>query len=83
MTLPPPLVHLLGRPRSGDRSQEAVVDLDESVGLESDLLDVAGIDLARLADLPDSVLANSLRRIIHEGERMSDQYAIFQNVASG
>jgi FXSXX-COOH protein len=32
-----------------------------------------------VADLPDSVLANSLRRILSEGERMSDQYAIFQN----
>jgi FXSXX-COOH protein len=56
-----------------------VVDLDESAGLESDLLDVAGIDLAQLADLPDSVLAAALRRIIREGETMSDQYAIFQN----
>lgn len=54
--------------------------MDEPAGLESDLLDVAGIDLARLADLPDSVLAAALRRIIREGERMSDQYAIFQNV---
>jgi FXSXX-COOH protein len=61
------------------RSQEAVVGLDESAGLESDLLDVAGIDLAQLADLPDSVLATALRRIIREGETMSDQYAIFQN----
>jgi FXSXX-COOH protein len=60
-------------------SQEAVVDLDEPAGLESDLLDVAGIDLAQLADLPDSVLTAALRRIIREGERMSDQFAIFQN----
>lgn len=59
--------------------REAVVHLAESADLESDLVDVAGIDLARLADLPDSVLANSLRRILSEGERMSDQYAIFQN----
>lgn len=56
-----------------------MVGLDESAGLESDLLDVAGIDLAQLADLPDSVLATALRRIIREGETMSDQYAIFQN----
>ena len=56
-----------------------MVGLDESADVESDLVDVAGIDLERLAGLPDSVLANSLRRILDEGEKMSDQYAIFQN----
>jgi FXSXX-COOH protein len=61
------------------RSKEVVVGLDESADVESDLVDVAGIDLEQLAGLPDSVLANSLRRILDEGEKMSDQYAIFQN----
>jgi FXSXX-COOH protein len=80
MTSPPLLAIHRTPAKWRPRVEEAVVGLDESAGLESDLLDVAAIDLARLADLPDSVLANSLRRIIREGEAMSDQYAIFQNV---
>lgn len=53
--------------------------MGEFADLESDLVDVAGIDLEQLATLPDSVLANSLRRILSEGEKMSDLYAIFQD----
>jgi FXSXX-COOH protein len=53
--------------------------LDEQSRLESDLVDVTGIDLDHLAALPDSVLADSLRRIFGESEKMSDQYAIFKN----
>ena len=47
--------------------------------LESELLDVTGIDLARLEALPDAVLRASLRRILAEDLEMPDQYAAFQS----
>lgn len=53
--------------------------LDKSARLESDLIDVTGLDLDQLDALPESVLADSLRRIFDEGEQMSDQFAIFKN----
>lgn len=48
-------------------------------GLESDLVDLTGIDLERLCELPDSVLALSLRRILAENSVAREQYAGFQN----
>jgi len=47
--------------------------------LESELLDVTGIDLARLEALPDSALRASLRRILAENLETPDQYAAFQS----
>jgi FXSXX-COOH protein len=46
---------------------------------ESELLDVTGIDLARLDALPDAVLRASLSRILAENLEMPDQYAAFQS----
>ncbi|SDD66926.1 FxSxx-COOH cyclophane-containing RiPP peptide [Actinokineospora iranica] len=46
---------------------------------ESDLLDVTDLDLDRLAALPDTVLAASLRRILTEYDAVPDRYAAFQN----
>jgi len=48
-------------------------------GLESDLVDLTGIDLERLCELPSSVLAVSLRRIFAENSVAREQYAGFQN----
>ncbi|HEX6347278.1 FxSxx-COOH cyclophane-containing RiPP peptide [Umezawaea sp.] len=47
--------------------------------LESELLDVTGIDLARLDALPDDVLRASLRRVLAEDPEMPEQYAAFQS----
>lgn len=44
---------------------------------ESDLVDLTGISLERIALLPDSVLAESLRRILAEGSDASERYAGF------
>jgi FXSXX-COOH protein len=38
----------------------------ETPGLRSDLVDVTGIDLDELLELPDSVLTESLRRILRD-----------------
>jgi FXSXX-COOH protein len=53
--------------------------MDPDGVLESELIDVTGIDLARLEALPDSVLRASLRRILAENGEMPDQYAAFQS----
>jgi FXSXX-COOH protein len=46
--------------------------------LEADLIDLTGIDLDKLNDLPASVLADSLRRIRQEALETSEQpYAGF------
>lgn len=47
--------------------------------LESELLDVRGIDLDQLEALPDSVLRASLSRILAERVDMPDRYSIFAN----
>lgn len=54
------------------------VDQDES-GLESDLVDLTGVDLEKLGALPGSVLAMSLRRILAENSVEREQYAAFQD----
>jgi len=48
--------------------------------LRSELLDVTGLDLAGLRELPDNALQESLRRILAEARQVSDQYlAQFQS----
>ena len=47
--------------------------------LESELLDVQGIDLDRLKALPDSVLQSSLSRILAERVDMPDRYTIHES----
>jgi FXSXX-COOH protein len=53
--------------------------------LESDLVDLSGVDLEQLSTLPGTVFARSLRRILaeegehSESETASDRYAAFQN----
>ncbi len=47
-------------------------------GFESDRVDLTGISLERIALLPDSVLAASLRRILTDDSDPTEQYAGFQ-----
>lgn len=52
--------------------------------LESDLIDLTGVDLAQLSALPETVFARSLRRILAEQDGTAgwDRYASFENVIS-
>lgn len=50
---------------------------DESE-FESSLVDLTSISLERIALLPDSVLATSLRRILADDSDPAEQYAGFQ-----
>ena len=54
------------------------VGTDESE-LESGLVDLTGISLERIALLPDSALAASLRRILTDDSDATERYAGFQN----
>ena len=56
-----------------------VGQVGETPGLRSDLVDVTGIDLDELLELPDSVLTESLRRILRDSGKPAKQYAVFQN----
>ncbi|GAA1275042.1 FxSxx-COOH cyclophane-containing RiPP peptide [Saccharothrix xinjiangensis] len=47
--------------------------------LESDLVDLTGVDLQRLEALPRTALYGSLRRILRESGAPADQYASFQS----
>lgn len=47
--------------------------------IESELLDLTDLDLDRLAELPDSVLAASLRRVLSERVDLPQGYAGFEN----
>lgn len=51
----------------------------DDVVLESELLDVTGINLDQLDALPDSVLRAALRRILAERVDMPERYTIFQS----
>ncbi|MGH3548655.1 MAG: FxSxx-COOH cyclophane-containing RiPP peptide [Pseudonocardiaceae bacterium] len=52
--------------------------IDES-GLESDLVNLTGISLEKIALLPDSVLAASLRRILASDGDGTEAYVGFQD----
>ena len=52
---------------------------DDDLVLESELLDVTGIDLEQLKTLPDSVLRSALRRILTERVDMPDRYTIHES----
>lgn len=56
--------------------------MTDEPALESELLDVTGIDFDQLQSLPDTVLRSSLRRIFAELSQLPDQYSIFQNAFS-
>lgn len=47
--------------------------------LRSDLVDLTGVDWNQLSEMPDSVLARSLRRVLRDNNNSVDQYASFQN----
>ncbi|MFD7655014.1 FxSxx-COOH cyclophane-containing RiPP peptide [Actinosynnema sp. NPDC059797] len=47
--------------------------------LESELLDVTGLDLARLADLPDTALRAALHRILAENAELPTRFAAFES----
>lgn len=49
--------------------------------LESDLVDLRGVDLEQLVALPETVFARSLRRILEErrSDSASDRHTSFQN----
>lgn len=48
-------------------------------GLRSDLVDLSGVDFDLLDDLPASVLARSLERVLRDNASPADHYASFQN----
>lgn len=50
----------------------------EESGFQSDRVDLTGLTLERIALLPDSVLAASLRRILTDDGDPTEQYASFQ-----
>jgi FXSXX-COOH protein len=52
---------------------------DDLSDREPGLIDLTDVDLARLAELPDTVLAGSLRRILTEAEEPADRYTGFQS----
>ncbi len=54
------------------------VSTDES-NVESDLMDLTGISLEKIALLPDSALAASLRRILTDSSDATEGYAGFQD----
>jgi FXSXX-COOH protein len=58
------------------RSKQQVGD---HAGLQSELVDVSGLDLDQIEALPDSVLVSSLRRVFTENTQTPDQYAAFQS----
>jgi len=45
----------------------------------SDLLDLSGMGLDRINDIPESRLLGSLRRILRESGALKEQYAAFDN----
>ncbi|MFD1152647.1 FxSxx-COOH cyclophane-containing RiPP peptide [Saccharothrix hoggarensis] len=47
--------------------------------LESDLLDVTGVDLAVLAELPDTALRAALCRVLAENDALPDRFAAFES----
>jgi FXSXX-COOH protein len=51
----------------------------EESAFESDRVDLTGLPLERIALLPDSVLAASLRRILTDDSDPTEQYAGFQD----
>ena len=54
-------------------------DMDGEEHVESDLLDVTGLDLDQVAALPPSALAIALRRVLDDEAEPADYYAAFQN----
>jgi FXSXX-COOH protein len=48
-------------------------------GFQSDLIDLSGIDLDRLNDLPSTVFGSAIRRILSESAEDSAAYATFLN----
>lgn len=57
-----------------DRS-DAIAD-----DLRSELVDLTGVSLAQLADLPRNALTESLRRILTENERQPTMFSQFQAI---
>lgn len=58
------------------------VDPHEPV-FRSGLIDISGIDLDRLRDLPDSVFGATLRRVLDESEDTTGLFVGFQNIHGG
>jgi FXSXX-COOH protein len=52
---------------------------DRDYDLESDLVDLTGIDLDRIRALPDSAFGAALRRVLDEARTDTERYAGFQN----
>lgn len=48
-------------------------------GLRSDLVDLSGVDFDLLDELPPSVLASALERVLRDNTSTTDHYASFQN----
>jgi FXSXX-COOH protein len=48
-------------------------------GFQSDLIDLSGIDLDHLDDLPSTVFASAIHRILSESAEESTAYATFLN----
>jgi FXSXX-COOH protein len=52
---------------------------DDGGDLGLALIDLSGVDLARLAELPDTALAVSLRQILADDARLADRYSGFES----
>jgi FXSXX-COOH protein len=52
--------------------------VDDDVVLESDLVDVAGVDLERLEELPEPVLKRSLERLLRDRVDFPARYSIHE-----
>jgi FXSXX-COOH protein len=53
--------------------------MGDDADLESELLDVTGIDLDQLDALPSSALRTALSRVLTEQKDIPDRYSGFQN----
>ncbi|MCO6003634.1 FxSxx-COOH protein [Actinoallomurus purpureus] len=56
---------------------------DSDPVFRSGLIDISGIDLDRLRDLPDSMFSATLRRILEESEDGDGLFVGFQNIHGG
>lgn len=55
------------------------MDHEDEPGLISDLADLDGVSLRRVADMPESSLLAGLHRILREVGDLTEQYQAFDN----
>jgi FXSXX-COOH protein len=55
------------------------MDNEDEPGLISDLMDLTGVELRQVDDIPPSDLLGGLRRILQEAGDLTEQYSAFDN----